>query len=156
MLYVAVTHVALQVSDLREAERYYTELLDLEVAWRDSDGKASLFATWDEIDAAGAVPVVVMVYRDNLRIALAEPETEAYTQTGRIGHFGLQVSPEQLKTVRERARRLGLRVTGERDDELFVFTDAYGVQWELDTRSFADPIAIGRAVEERQQTTPST
>lgn len=147
--YFDVTHIAIIVPEVRAAEVYYCSLFDLEVAWRDSGGAASMFASWDDLDAILARPEVVMVYRDNLRLALTDEGTG--DANGRIDHIGFQVSPEQLCRIRARVTTHELTIVDERDDEVLVFDDLYGLHWELDTRSFADPIAIGRAVEARQQ-----
>jgi catechol 2,3-dioxygenase-like lactoylglutathione lyase family enzyme len=148
--YLDVTHIAVNVPDLREAESYYVGLFSLEVAWRDSGGAASLFASWDEIAAAGAEPEVVMLWRDAFKLALARAETPV-PGLGALSHIGLQVTPEQLAAVRAGAAAYGMQVLQVREDELFSFLDRYGVQWELDTRSFQDPREIGRQVEARQR-----
>ncbi|OAI39447.1 hypothetical protein AYO38_07590 [bacterium SCGC AG-212-C10] len=152
-MYAAMTHVAINVSDVRGAEAYYCALFELDVAWRDSLGAASMFATWDELDEVGATPSVVMLWREGLRIAL-NASAHAVSAVGRVDHVGIEVTAEQLRTVRERVRKDGLQVIAEREHELFAFIDRLGMHWELDTRSFADPVAIGRAVEARQKAGP--
>ena len=56
-----------------------------------------------------------------------------------------------LAILEERVKARSLMVEAARPAELLVFRDEYGVQWELDTRSYDDPIALGRQVEERQK-----
>ena len=66
-----VSHLALRVSDLREAAEYYRDLLDLDVAFREAEtdeGWATLpaDAAWDDS------PVeleMVMLHRDGFRLA---------------------------------------------------------------------------------------
>jgi hypothetical protein len=67
-----------------------------------------------------------------------------------------QLAVEQLNLVRARAQVRGYRVITDRPDELFDFIDAYGVEWELDTRSFANPLAIVEAKRTRAEQTPQS
>ncbi len=150
MPFIEVSHIAINVPDLRAAEAYYCGLFDLQVAWRDSGGAASMFATWEQIDEAGAVPEVVMLWNGGFRLALAVATEIPTSEPQRVDHIGLQASLEQLRAVRRRVTSEGLTVVTERDGELLIFHDRYGYPWELDTRSFADPRVIGRQVEERQ------
>jgi catechol 2,3-dioxygenase-like lactoylglutathione lyase family enzyme len=107
MSYLDVTHIAVNVPDLREAEAFYCDLFGLEVAWRDCEGAASPFATWDQLDAVQAQPAVIMLWRDVFKLALgAEPASR--TSTGALSHIGLQVTPERLVSIRERVTILGL------------------------------------------------
>lgn len=151
MEYLDVTHIAVNVPDLRAAEEYYAALFGLDVAWRDSDGAASMFASWDELDAAGVEPEVVLLWRDAFRLALARGESGVATAESGLNHVGLQVSPETLAEVRER-----VQTTREAPEEpgnvvTLSFTDRYGVRWELDTRSYRDPRQIIRQKAERQR-----
>jgi catechol 2,3-dioxygenase-like lactoylglutathione lyase family enzyme len=107
MSYLDVTHIAVNVPDLREAEAFYCDLFGLEVAWRDCEGAASPFATWDQLDAVQAQPAVIMLWRDVFKLALgAEPASR--TSTGALSHIGLQVTPARLVSIRERVTILGL------------------------------------------------
>ena len=156
MRYLDVTHIAIAVPDLRVAERYYCDLFDLEVAWRDTGGPVSMSATWEEIEAAGVEPVVVLLWREAFRLALSRTPGADGDTNGRLDHVGLQISAEQLRHLRERVGALGLAVLASREDELLAFRDSYGIEWELDTRSYSDPIAIGREAEQRRRRRPQT
>jgi catechol 2,3-dioxygenase-like lactoylglutathione lyase family enzyme len=149
-MYLDVTHVSLRVSDLRAAERYYCDLFELQVAWRDRDGQ-SMFASWEDIDASGGTPAVILLWSGKLRLALGHSDGEEVpANRQRLGHVGIQVTEAQLRRIRERVLAAGLEVIASRDDELFDFRDRYGVEWELDTRSYDDPVALGRQIEERR------
>jgi catechol 2,3-dioxygenase-like lactoylglutathione lyase family enzyme len=142
MTYLDVTHIAIGVpAPLREAEAFYAELFDLEVAWREPvpDG-APFDLPWEELDAAGSRPTIVLLHRGAFRLAVTEEHGAAGPRG--IGHVGLQASPEQLRAVRMRARAAGFDVVADREGELFDFVDRFGIEWELDTRSHADPRAI--------------
>jgi len=147
--YLDVTHIAVNVPDLRAAESYYCDLFGLEAAWRDSEGAASMFATWEQLDAAGIEPGVVLVWRDAFRLALARGDGVASRGALGLNHAGLQVSVDELRAVRERVLREGHDVSGWRDGVALSFRDRYGVDWELDTRSHGDPREIIRQKEAR-------
>jgi catechol 2,3-dioxygenase-like lactoylglutathione lyase family enzyme len=143
MTYLGVTHVAVEVpTSLRDAEALYSRLFDLRVSWREPVPAGAPFdLPWADLDAAGCAPTVVMLHAGAFRLAL-ERAGGATRGGGPITHVGLQVTAGQLRAVRERARAAGCSVIAERDGELFDFVDPYGVEWELDTRSFDDPRAI--------------
>ena len=146
MQFLDVTHLAVNVPDLREAEAYYGALFGLEVAWRDSNGAASMFATWDELDAAGVAPEVVMLWSGAFRLTLAKDGDAAAGGAG-LNHVGLQVTADTMRAVRSQPDA----EKGEGNEQTWTFTDRYGVRWELDTRSFSDPREIIRAKAERLQ-----
>lgn len=147
MRYVDHTHIALRFSDLRAAEAYYCELFDLRVAWRDTNGSVSMFASWAEMDAAGAAPWVSALYRDNLRFTVEVGDgAPARTAVG-LDHLGLHVSRAQLARVAGRAEALELDVE-DGPGGMLAFGDRNGLRWELDTRSHADLVALGQDLEE--------
>ena len=150
MRYFDVTHIAVNVPALRQAEAYYCGLFGLEVAWRDSEGAASMFATWDELDAAGVEPEVVLLWRDAFRLALARGAGNGAPGAVGLNHAGLQVSRETLSAVRDRVLTTGERAQDAGSGVGFSFADRYGVRWELDTRSYTDPREIIRQKAERQ------
>lgn len=151
MTYFDVTHIAISVPNLREAERYYCELFDLEVAWRDTRGATSVFATWEEIEAAGVQPWITMLTKGAFRLAIEEAGSKTSSRGPGLDHLGLQADAEQLRRVAARAAALGLQITASRADELLSFRDRLGLAWELDTRSHADQLALGRELEERRK-----
>jgi hypothetical protein len=142
MPFLAVTHVTVSVpGPLREAESYYCSLFDLSVAWREPvpDG-APFDLPWEALGQAGAEPVIALLHSGEFRLAVTVSRTPL--SRGVLDHVGLQVALETLRAVRERALGLGVQVVSSREDELFDFIDRFGAEWELDTRSFADPTAI--------------
>lgn len=151
MDYVDVTHIAVSVAgDLESAERYYCQLFDLAVVWREPVPDDAPFAlSREELASAGVVPEIAMLANGAFRLTVVS-SVDAVSPNGLINHIGLQVSHEQLIRVRQRAREQSLQVVAEREDELFDFIDAHGVEWELDTRSFRDPLAIVLQKRERE------
>jgi catechol 2,3-dioxygenase-like lactoylglutathione lyase family enzyme len=144
-----VTHIALNVRSVREAERFYVELLDMEVLFRESeleDGWATLpaEALWEDIEASGVEVGLSSLRAGGLRIAL-EPGDP---WPGLLNHVGLHVDEDALAAIRSRLDALGCTVVAEREGRL-TFDDRYGVRWECATteklRSTGE--ACGRWVE---------
>jgi hypothetical protein len=149
--YLDVTHVALHVaSDLRSAEEFYCRLFDLAVSWREPVPPDAPFdLSWEDHARAGSQPEIAMLHSGALRMSITGDGTEV-TARAPIEHVGIQVTVEQLRAVRERSIAGGFRVVTDREDELFDFVDLHGVEWELDTRSFADPLSIVEAKRRRE------
>ena len=107
--YRSLTHVALRVNGLSEAERYYQRLFGLEVAFREAEtpeGWRTLpqDAGWEEAEAAGISLSMCMLSRDGFRLALEE--VSAVGDHGVLDHVGLLMDPADLETLRERAEVL--------------------------------------------------
>jgi len=136
MGYKAVHHVALRVSDLREAEEYYCTLFGAKVAFREArvtDGWRTLplWATWADAESAGITLRLSMVVREGLRIALT-PASEEIEARGRVDHINVEVEAADLLDLRRRSSTLGCSVLLDRPTVL-TFDDRYGVCWELTT-----------------------
>ena len=132
--YRAVTHIALNVPSLREAEEFYRQLFRLDVAFRETerpDGWWTLprEAGWTDAEAAGVTPQLSVLQRDALALALEAGEA---ADGSRLNHIGLQVSGEEMERLRRRAPGLHCQVLADRPD-LLVLLDPYAVQWELST-----------------------
>jgi catechol 2,3-dioxygenase-like lactoylglutathione lyase family enzyme len=133
--YRSVTHVAIRVSGLREAERYYGSLFGLEVAFREAEtatGWRTLpdGAGWEDAEAAGISLSMCVLARDSFRLALEE--YAHVSSDGVLDHVGLHVDPEDLEYIRERAKEFDADIALERD-MVIVLNDRYGVRWEVTT-----------------------
>ena len=134
--YRSVTHIALQVPSVKGAEEFYRTLFGMDVSFRESetpDGWATLpaGADWQKAEAAGLEPGLSLLQREAVALAL---ESHPGAAAAALSHIGLEVTPQELKEVRERAAVLHCRIIGERED-LLVLLDPFGVQWELTTSS---------------------
>lgn len=137
----SVTHIALRVYPLREAESYYCGLFGLAVAFRETkigDTWRSLpeGANWDDAEAAGISLTLVMLYRDRFNLAL-EAKTDVESG-GRLSHLGLRVDADEINRIRHAAPTCGCRVLLDRP-AIVIFEDRYDVRWEVTTESFDDP-----------------
>jgi catechol 2,3-dioxygenase-like lactoylglutathione lyase family enzyme len=140
MSYRAVTHIALIVSPLRQAEEFYRTLFALEVAFREAETAGGWYtlpsdAGWDEAQAAGISLGLCSLHRDAFTLAL---EAGASSAGGRLSHIGVQVDTEDLSRLRTVAPTLGCRVVQD-GKTLLVFDDPYGLRWEMTTSSYDDP-----------------
>lgn len=138
-----MTHVAIRVHGLSEAERYYGRLFGLEVAFREAEtaeGWKTLpqEAGWEEAEAAGISLSMCMMSRDSFRLALEE--ASAVDDHGVLDHVGLLMEHGDLETLRGRAEELHATIALERDT-LLIVDDRYGVRWEATTIVRGDPRA---------------
>jgi catechol 2,3-dioxygenase-like lactoylglutathione lyase family enzyme len=141
VVYRSVTHVAIRVQGLREAERYYDRLFGLEVAFREAetvDGWRTLpeDAGWEDAVAAGISLSMCVLTRDSFRLALEEDPT--VDTHGVLDHVGLLVEPQDLESLLARVGELGAMIVLERDT-LLVLDDRYGLRWEITTSIREDP-----------------
>jgi catechol 2,3-dioxygenase-like lactoylglutathione lyase family enzyme len=137
MDYPSVTHVALRVPGLRQAEGYYRELFGLEVAFREAptaEGWRTLpfDAGWEEAETAGIELGLSVLRRDAFVVALEAADEETDSDHKLLSHIGLLVSEDELVGLRQRTNRLPCDVVLERDD-LLILEDAHGVRWEITT-----------------------
>ncbi len=140
----AVTHIALRVERLREAEVFYRELFGLQVAFREAEtreGWDTLPAekSWDDVERAGIELGLVMLYRDAFRLALEA--VDSVTKDGQLSHIGVLTDPDELARLRKLVASAGLEVAADREQAL-VFDDPFGVRWELNTFPYDDPQSL--------------
>lgn len=137
----SVTHVAVRVESLREAEAFYTKLFGLEVAWREAetpDGWRTLpaGADWDSAERAGIELGLVMLYRDGLRLALEA--ADRVQEAGVLSHLGVFADEDELVRLRHSARAAGCEIVTDSERGL-IFDDPFGIRWELNTFAYDDP-----------------
>jgi catechol 2,3-dioxygenase-like lactoylglutathione lyase family enzyme len=121
----SVTHIALRVTNLREAEAYYCDLFGLEVAWREAETtegwrRLPQGKTWDEAEVAGIQLGIVMLHRDGLALAL-EPHASIPTE-GQLSHIGLLVDEPELSRLRHYAPQVGGRLVHDDHNRLSLMT----------------------------------
>ena len=130
-----ISHVALNVTSIVDAERYYCGLFALEVAFRDAQHggrQASLRpgVSWETAIAKGIAPGLSSLFRDGFTLALEQGGVSR--DDGHLNHLGLDVDDVELAAIKARLVPHGCATLSERPD-LLVFDDRYGVHWELTT-----------------------
>lgn len=138
----SISHVALRVDDVVEAERYYCNLFALEVAFRDLtvDGvqcSLPVGKTWADAVARGHTPGLSALSREGLFLAF---EQSPGSGSGELDHVGFDVDAAELNAQRSRLAGKGCTVVAERDD-ILVFTDRFGLRWELTTTALENAAA---------------
>lgn len=138
MAYGLVTHVALIVPDVVDAETFYTTLFDTEVAYRQTpvDGEWRTLPAdvdWRAAETAGYPPRMSFISKDHLFLALAAPTdgTDAAAQTY---HVGLEMDEMEFAALHRRATELGCEWTQHADDPAqAILRDRYGYEWDVTT-----------------------
>ena len=118
MSYRSVTHIALRVASIAEAEDFYCALFAMEVIVREE---------------------ISMLSRDIFTLALEHGEAGNVTLSQPLAHIGLHVDEEELERLQNAATKLRCKVARVRPD-LLIVGDRYGVQWEV--TSIWPPLAM--------------
>jgi catechol 2,3-dioxygenase-like lactoylglutathione lyase family enzyme len=139
-----VTHIALRVADLQQAEAFYTVLFDLQVAWREAEqatGWATLppNKTWDNVHAANEELDLVMIYRPGLALALERASN--INPAGTLSHIGISADAHAVARITERAQQLNCTII-QQTARAVVFQDLFGVQWECSQADYSDPVQL--------------
>lgn len=129
---VAVGHIALFVSDLRQAESFYQQVFDMALLMRETPLEDQLWYTlpadkgWDDAEAAGIEIKMVALQRDAFVLALfqGKPDPEAT-----ILEIGVFMEQEESAALLDR-----LPDTAERVDHSYgdlMFKDPFGYLWHI-------------------------
>lgn len=110
---VPLRHLALRTRDLAAAERFYTGVLGMEVAFRH---RGMLF-----LRTPGSDDLL------NFVATRRAPDPEA----GGLDHFGLRVDRRTFRALPARLRRAGVRITGRRGRWSVYVKDPSGYTVEL-------------------------
>ena len=134
-MFERISHVALKVADVEEAEAYYARLFGLRVAFRDlmADGEwFSLHPTfaWDDARKMGYQPGLSALTRDGFVLALEQSEDPGGASN--LDHIGIELDEPELDGLASRldAEECAVEV---RRPGLLVFRDRSGVRWECST-----------------------
>ena len=106
-------HLALKSRDLAATERFYVDVLGLEIAF---PHPGMLF-----LQTPGS---------DDL-LNFVETRGKVAPDAGGFDHFGLHVPPARWRTLRERVKRAGIRVRGRRGRSAIHIEDPNGYTVEL-------------------------
>jgi catechol 2,3-dioxygenase-like lactoylglutathione lyase family enzyme len=129
---VSVRHIALFVSNLREAESFFQQVFDMELLMRETPLDDQLWYTlpmdkgWEDAEAAGVKINMVALKRDEFVLALFEGSP---TPIGTVLEIGIMMGAEDIEAVRSRLTEKAQVVAHERDD--LMFSDPYGYLWHI-------------------------
>lgn len=137
MVYKRITHAAIQVPDLIEAEEFYTTLFDTTVEFRETtiDGEwYTLTKGFDRKAAteAGYQPKMSFIAKDELFLALDLTDDELASEATQKYHLGLEMTPGELKALIERAKETSCSILRESETGALI-EDIFGNEWDVDT-----------------------
>ena len=132
---LCVDHIALTVESLRQAENLYTQLLGLQVLFREGNseqgwGRWTADTGWDTVSEEGITIEQSCLGLGDVRLLLMRRPSDC-TSEGRINHVCLRVTPDEMKLLLQRARHLDCRM--EQSPSCWIMEDPYGVKWRLMT-----------------------
>jgi catechol 2,3-dioxygenase-like lactoylglutathione lyase family enzyme len=107
-----LSHVALRTHDMKETERFYTEVLGLKVAFR--------------VD-----PDMIFLRTPGSRDLLNFIEsTKRISGIQALDHIGFKITQAELKSIKKRLKENGVKVKGRRGRKAIYFLDSNGYQIE--------------------------
>jgi len=127
----SLRHIALFVPDLREAERYYQSIFDMELIGRESELADGLWYTlpfdkgWDEAETAGIKLDMLALRKDEFGLALFRGDAPS----GQVNVIGLRMPTEEIARVRARLPD-DAQVSEDAPDSL-EFRDPYQITWQI-------------------------
>lgn len=140
MSYGLVTHVAIRVSDLIDAEEFYTELFNTNVNYRQTliDGEWHTLADgidWTEANEAGYEPRMSFIVRDDFFLALSGPDEDWPDQSKKEDyHIGLQMSEAEFEELIQRVEQTNCNILHQgtqRGHSYALIEDIYGYEWDV-------------------------
>ena len=129
---VTVRHIALFVSDLREAESFFQQVFDMELLMRETVLDDQLWYTlpidksWEDAATAGIELNMIALKRDEFILALFQGNP---TPVGTVLEIGVSMELEAIEAVQKRLPETATVVEHEYGD--FMFVDPYGYLWHL-------------------------
>ncbi len=131
----AFDHIALRVANIRQAEDFYHEFLEMDViarARRSSNGWDVMPDDFDWVEGlhTGYYPELVVLRNGPVSLFLVNAGRGTVLSEPKLAHLGLRVSTETLATLRGMVLIRSYPVVQD-DVHAFRFRDPYGVTWHL-------------------------
>lgn len=127
----SVSHIALFVPDLQEAEQYYQDLFDMELIGREIEKEDGLGYTlpfdtgWEEARAAGVELDMTALRKGDFVLALFRG-----TQLpGQVYVIGLSTTRKDIKAIHDRLQA-DIKMEVYQPDRL-EFIDPYAITWQI-------------------------
>lgn len=127
----SVSHIALFVPDLQEAERFYQDLFDMELIGREIEKEDGLGYTlpydkgWEDVNAAGLVMDMTALRKGKFVLALFRGTKPA----GQVYVIGLSTSRKDIQAI-HRKLQPDIRIDVFQPERL-EFTDPYSITWQI-------------------------
>lgn len=126
-----VSHIALFVPDLQEAERFYKNLFDMELIGRETVKEDGLWYTlpfdkdWEDVKTAGLNLNMLALRKGDFVLALFKGEKPI----GQVYVIGLGTSEEEIRSIHSR-KQSDIEILESRQDFL-EFIDPYQIIWQI-------------------------
>jgi catechol 2,3-dioxygenase-like lactoylglutathione lyase family enzyme len=127
----SVSHVALFVPDLQEAEKFYRDLFDMELIGREIEKENGLWYTlpfnkgWEDAKAGGIDLDMTALRKGNVVLALFR----GTNPPGQVYVIGLNATEEDIKTIHKKLSP-DIEIEEFQTDRL-EFIDPYRITWQI-------------------------
>jgi catechol 2,3-dioxygenase-like lactoylglutathione lyase family enzyme len=127
----SVSHIALFVPDLQEAEKFYMNLFDMELIGREIEKENGLWFTlpfnkgWEDAKAAGIDLDMNALRNGNFVLALFRGDNPS----GQVYVIGLNATQEDIKTIHKKISS-NVEIEDFQADRL-EFIDPYHITWQI-------------------------
>lgn len=127
----SVSHIALFVPDLQEAERFYQNLFEMELIGREIEKEDGLGYTlpfdkgWEEVKAVGLVLDMTALKKGEFVLALFR----GTKPLGQVFAVGLSTSEEDIKSIHDKLQS-DIKIEVFQPDRL-EFVDPYHITWQI-------------------------
>jgi catechol 2,3-dioxygenase-like lactoylglutathione lyase family enzyme len=135
-----LNHIAIRVTDLHVAERFYASFLSMDIVGRARRGTGggfeSLDATysWTEATVAGEEADVTFLRNGPLVLALQRLGRGARLERGLLDHVSVRVDATTFTTLKGQVLMRSMEVVGSAETA-FAFKDPIGITWEITLQS---------------------
>lgn len=127
----SVSHIALFVPDLQEAEQYYQSLFDMELIGREVEQDDGLWYSlpfgkgWVDAMAAGVELDMIALRKGSLVLALFKGDNPP----GQVFAIGLNATEDEIESIHKKLPP-GTRIDVYQADRL-EFIDSYDITWQI-------------------------
>lgn len=127
----SVSHIALFVPDLQEAERFYKDLFEMELIGREIEMEDGLWYTlpfdkeWEDAKAAGLVLDMTALKKGKFVLALFR----GTQPPGQVFAVGLSTSRKDIKAIHDKLQT-DITIEVFQPDRL-EFIDPYHITWQI-------------------------
>ena len=131
-----LNHIAVRVTDLEVAERFYGRFLSMDVVGRARRGNDGVLESldntysWPEATRNGQEADVTFMRNGPLVIALQRLGRGAHLERGLLDHISIRVDAATFTAIKGQVLMRSMEVVGS-EKTAFAFRDPLGITWEI-------------------------
>jgi catechol 2,3-dioxygenase-like lactoylglutathione lyase family enzyme len=131
-----LNHIAIRVTDLEKAERFYTSFLSMDIVGRARQSADGAFHTlptgysWPEATRLGQEADVAFLRNGPLVLALQRLGRGARLERGLLDHISIRVDATTFTALKGQILMRSMEVVAAAETAL-AFRDPHGITWEL-------------------------